>query len=56
MGIFVSESTFFAFGMVPVGEMVCPRKSASVAPIVAFEGEILRLCFRRRRKKSFVNA
>ena len=37
MGIFISTSTFCAFRMMRMGEMVRPQKTGSVAPMVAFE-------------------
>ena len=52
MGIVISASTVFAFGMMPAREVVSPRKSASVAPMETFEGERLRLCVRRHGKNS----
>ena len=39
MSLFISSSTFCAFGMIPAGEMVGPRKSASVAPVETFKGK-----------------
>ena len=43
---------FCTFGRTPVGEMEWAKKTASVAPRRAFEGENLMLCLRRRSKSA----
>ena len=50
----LKATILLAFGRVPAGEMVWPRKSASVAPIFSFDGENLRLCCRSCLKISLV--
>ena len=42
MGIPARAATLRALGRTPFEEMVCPKKSALVVPMVAFEGESLR--------------
>lgn len=40
-------ATLETLGRVPAGEIVWPRKSASVAPIFAFDGESLSFVFQQ---------
>ena len=47
ISILVNADTFSAFGCRPAGEREWARRFASVVPNHAFEGESLRLCFRR---------
>ena len=52
MSMSVNDDTLSAFGSTPAGEMECPRKSASVAPSLAFERESLRLRLRSHSKRA----
>ena len=54
MGMRVKADTSSAFSHTPADEMEWFRKSVSVAPSLAFEGESLRLCLRSRSKRAWM--
>ena len=51
-GHFDQGGIFSAFGRTPAGEIEWPKRSVSVAPRRALEGENVRLCLRRRSKSA----
>ena len=51
MGILVRAATLSELGLKPPAVMVCPRKSAVVAPILALVGESLRRLFAQAFEK-----